>query len=233
VHADGAVHREGEVGAAEVSAPKKAGAARPARSPGARAGPGAKTGSPSRFIAFLRAINVGGHTVTMERLRTLFEGVGFRGVETFIASGNVVFEAASGDAAAIEKTIASRLEKALGYEVVTFVRTPAELAAIAEYEAFGAADVARGKAHCVGFLAEPLGKAAAAKLMALRTGVDDFRVHGREIHWLSRVWQSESAFSNAAFEKAVGVRATFRGVNTVRKMAAKYASPGRGGDGAR
>ena len=47
----------------------------------------------ARHIAFLRAINVGGHTVTMDRLRRLFGEMGFRGVETFIASGNVVFEA--------------------------------------------------------------------------------------------------------------------------------------------
>src|SRR5574341_155679 len=40
-----------------------------------------------RYIAFLRAINVGGHTVTMDRLRQLFEAMGFGGVETFIASG--------------------------------------------------------------------------------------------------------------------------------------------------
>ena len=43
-----------------------------------------------RYAAFLRAINVGGHIVKMDRLRTLFEAAGFRGVETFIASGNVV-----------------------------------------------------------------------------------------------------------------------------------------------
>lgn len=88
--------------------------------------------------------------------------------------------------------------------------------------------MARARTHCIGFLTEPLGKAAAAKLMALRTEVDDFRLHGREIHWLSRVGQSESVFSNAVFEKAVGVRATFRGINTVRKMAAKYGPPGNG-----
>ncbi len=65
--------------------------------------------------------------------------------------------------------------------------------------------------------------------MALRTEVDDFRVHGREIHWLCRVGQSESDFSNAVFEKTTGVRATFRNINTVRKLAAKYAPPARGG----
>ena len=47
----------------------------------------------SRLFAFLRAINVGGRTVKMERLRREFEFLGFSGVDTFIASGNVIFEA--------------------------------------------------------------------------------------------------------------------------------------------
>jgi len=45
----------------------------------------------TRYIAFLRAINVGGHTVKMEHLRGIFESMGFSNVETFIASGNVIF----------------------------------------------------------------------------------------------------------------------------------------------
>ena len=44
-----------------------------------------------RLIAFLRAINVGGHTVTMMKLRKEFEALGLQDVETFIASGNVIF----------------------------------------------------------------------------------------------------------------------------------------------
>ena len=47
----------------------------------------------SRYVAFLRAINVGGHTVRMDALRRLFETWGGVNVETFISSGNVVFEA--------------------------------------------------------------------------------------------------------------------------------------------
>ncbi len=112
--------------------------------------PGAKGGA-ARHIAFLRAINVGGHTVTMDRLRRLFGKMGFRGVETFIASGNVVFDA-PGSTATAEKTIEAALGKALGYDVATFVRTPAELAAVTAYEAFDAADVARSRTQCVGFL---------------------------------------------------------------------------------
>ena len=55
-----------------------------------------------RYIAFLRAINVGGRVVTMSRLRDVFVGLGFRGVDTFIASGNVVFESRVTDTAALD-----------------------------------------------------------------------------------------------------------------------------------
>ncbi len=43
------------------------------------------------YVAFLRAINVGGHNVKMEVLRALFEAQGYADVATFIASGNVIF----------------------------------------------------------------------------------------------------------------------------------------------
>ena len=87
----------------------------------------------SRWIAFLRAINVGGHTVKMNHLRQLFESLGYSSVETFIASGNVVFEAASKNAGMLEKKIENGLREALDYEVATFIRTDAELADIANY----------------------------------------------------------------------------------------------------
>ena len=58
-----------------------------------------------KYAAFLRAINVGGHIVKMDRLRTLFEAAGFRGAETFIASGNVVFESSRKSAADLERAI--------------------------------------------------------------------------------------------------------------------------------
>jgi Protein of unknown function (DUF1697) len=78
-----------------------------------------------RFVAFLRAINVGGRNVTMAALRAQFEALGFSNVETFIASGNVIFEAASRDSAALHRKIEAHLAKSLGHEVSTFVRTDA------------------------------------------------------------------------------------------------------------
>ena len=72
-----------------------------------------------KYFAFLRAINVGGHTVKMDYLRALFEALGFANVETFIASGNVIFETKSKDTNALQREIEKHLHQALGYEVAT------------------------------------------------------------------------------------------------------------------
>ena len=47
----------------------------------------------TRHIAFLRAINITGRTIKMDRLRALFAELGLANVATFIASGNVLFDA--------------------------------------------------------------------------------------------------------------------------------------------
>lgn len=175
-----------------------------------------------RFIAFLRAINVGGHTVRMEHLRQLFESLGFSKVETFIASGNVLFESRTTNARTLEAKIEKGLLEALGYEVATFVRTVDELAAIADYVPFPQAELDAAAALNIGFLHDPLDDQSKRRLMALRTLIDDFHVHGREIYWLCRRKQSESTISNNVLQKALGRETTFRGANTIRKIAAKY-----------
>lgn len=166
------------------------------------------------YVAFLRAINVGGHTVKMDHLRSVFESLGFARVETFIASGNVLFQSPSADTPALEARVESGLRAALGYEVATFIRTPSELAAVAAYQPIA-------PTLNIAFLKEPPDPASVARLIALRTDIDDFQVRGREVFWLCRVKQSESTFSNAALEKAIRRPATLRGAATVRKLADK------------
>ena len=78
----------------------------------------------SKYFAFLRAINVGGHTIKMEALRNLFEECGFTRVETFIASGNVIFETDSHNSEELTKIIEAHLLSELGFGVAVFLRTP-------------------------------------------------------------------------------------------------------------
>jgi uncharacterized protein (DUF1697 family) len=176
----------------------------------------------TRVVAFLRAINVGGRNVKMAELRRHFEALGLTDVETFIASGNVIFTPRTTNTKALEKKIEARLRAALGYEVHTFVRTLADVAAIARYEPFDHSRMQSAGALYVGFLAEPLGAAGTKAVMAMKTAIDEFHVHGRELYWLCQQGQSQSTFSNARFEKTLAVRATFRGARTVAQLAARY-----------
>src|SRR5688572_13292534 len=105
-----------------------------------------------RYVAFLRAINVGGHTVRMEALRRHFESIGATNVETFIASGNVIFETARGNADALERAIEDHLRMALGFPVGTFLRTIPELAAVAAHAPFPESELAKGATMYVAFL---------------------------------------------------------------------------------
>ncbi|HYP29838.1 MAG TPA: DUF1697 domain-containing protein [Blastocatellia bacterium] len=178
-----------------------------------------------KYVAFLRAINVGGHTVKMDRLRALFEAMGFSNVETFIASGNVIFDSPSKNTKSLEKKIEDRLQTALGYEVATFVRTLPELAAVADYKPFSDAELnADGNTLYVAFLPGRPAEEAERRLLSFATESDDFHVSGREAYWLRRGKISESDFSGATLAKTLGMQATMRNSSTVRKIASKYSA---------
>ena len=176
-----------------------------------------------KYVAFLRAINVGGHTVKMDYLRSLFAALGFTNVETFIASGNVIFDSPSKSTKALEKKIEASLHQTLGYAVAAFIRSTSELADVASYEPFSDAELnAPGHALYIGFMAASPSDAAKQKLLALGLKLNDFHLHGREVYWLLRTKFSDSEFSGARLEKTLGLPVTLRNSTTVKKLAAKY-----------
>ncbi len=179
----------------------------------------------SRLIAFLRAINVGGHVVKMERLRALFAELGYQQVETFIASGNVIFAAPPEPPAALEQAIEAHLQGALGYEVTTFIRSDAELAVVAGRQPFPADELALpGASLFVSFMKALPAAATQERVLALRNPVDDFAFHGREFYWLRRTREQESITDRPQFARAFGGEGlgTMRNITTVRRLAAKY-----------
>jgi len=176
------------------------------------------------YVAFLRGINLGNRRIKMEQLRALFEALKFQEVSTFIASGNVLFASKMADARDVENSIQRHLEKSLGYAVDTFVRTRAELAAVAAFQPFSKVDLedSANTVH-VGFLKEPLGSAAQRGLLACGTEVDEFSVEGREYYWLCRIKTNESKVWTSPSMKAVKLpSATMRNLTMIRKMAALF-----------
>lgn len=175
-----------------------------------------------RYVAFLRAINVGGHIVKMNVLKEQFEALGFSDVETFIASGNVLFSSRSTSVAALEQKIEKRLKATLGYEVATFVRTCDEVSAVAAHEPFPPAALRTAVSLWVGFIAAPLPASEQAALRALETPLHSFHVNGREIYWLRRTKEMDSRLSNGTVERALKTRCTFRGINTVQRLTSRW-----------
>lgn len=181
-----------------------------------------------KYVAFLRAFNVGGRTIKMEALRTHFSALGFIGVETFIASGNVIFGSEIAQASAIEERIETGLSQALGYRVETLVRTVEQVAEVARYVPFPGEDVdGPGSSLYVMFVRDRLPETASAALVALGTDVDAFHVHGSEVYWWCRTRISESPlFSGVAAGRIIKATATTRNITTVRKLAGKYGPAG-------
>ena len=159
----------------------------------------------------------------MDHLRTLFEALGFSNVETFIASGNVIFDSKSKSTRALEKKIEAFLQEKLGYAVVTFIRSTVEVATIAGYEPFDAADPrAERNVVYIAFLADAPAEETKQKLLSFATEDDELHVSGREVYWRSHKQMSESEFSGARLEKILGVPATLRNFTTIKRLGSKY-----------
>ena len=175
-----------------------------------------------RYVAFLRAVNVGGRVVKMPVLKKAFESLRLSNVETFIASGNVVFETTAADMLKLERRIERQLRGALGYEVTTFVRSVPEVSAIARLAPFPESALTHGAQIYVGFLAGEPERAARTHLLSLASAIDDFHLTRREVLWLCRKDLEGSRSVGPPFEKVLGMRATFRNARTVSRIAAKY-----------
>src|SRR5215469_2949527 len=175
-----------------------------------------------RLFAFLRAINAGpGRVVKMNVLRNAFESLGFVRVATFLGSGNIVFETRAKDVGALERKVERTLQQTLGYPVPVFIRTYAELKEIASLEPFDPSETCGADLNII-LLANRVNERCKAKLLALKTETDGFRVRGREIYWWRRQKPDTSLFATVPLAKVLRVPFTIRGTNTIRKLVAKW-----------
>jgi uncharacterized protein (DUF1697 family) len=172
-----------------------------------------------RYAAFLRAVNLGkNRRVTSERLKALFEEVGAEDVATFRTSGNVVFEAPRD----MVRDLEQHLEKALGHEMVIFLRTAAEVKEIAGRTPFPAkaVEASKGKLQVALFEKKPTA-AVQKKALALASDEDRLSFGKRELYWLPSGGYADSALDRNALDELIGPT-TVRTKGTVEQLAAKY-----------
>jgi uncharacterized protein (DUF1697 family) len=179
----------------------------------------------SRYVAFLRGMNVGGHRLTNDELRAQFTSMGFSEVATFRASGNVVFATEDGgqrEHNALQERIEAGLADSLGYAVPTFIRDAAAVRAIAAKAPFDAERLSSsaGKLQ-VALLTAPAPPGARADLQSLAGARDGVVFDDRELYWLPSAGVLESALDMKRIESLLGPM-TMRTKGTIEQIASRH-----------
>lgn len=170
----------------------------------------------SQNVALLRGINVGGHRrLPMAELRELCASLGWTQVKTYIASGNVWFEANQPRADALASAIADKY----GYDVPVILRTLGQLAAALAASPYSEQAAADPKSVHVVFLSAVPDADKVAALDPDRSPGDRFEVVGAEVHVHFAGASHSSKISLDWLERGLGVRASGRNWRTVERLA--------------
>jgi uncharacterized protein (DUF1697 family) len=172
-----------------------------------------------RYVALLRGLNVGAHNrIKMPDLVTVFADAGCTALETFIQSGNVLFEANAALASELPTLVAAALEKDFGITSPVVLRDGKALAAVVKGNPFLRRGEDLATLH-VGFLAA---KPQAARVKALdpaRSPPDEFEVKGQEIYVHAPHGLGRTKLTNAWFDAQLATVSTVRNWNTVLELA--------------
>jgi uncharacterized protein (DUF1697 family) len=167
---------------------------------------------PATHVALLRGINVGGkNKLPMKSLAAMFVAAGCKDVQTYIQSGNVVFQASDEVARMLPERVGRAVEAEFGFPVRLVLRTAAQMRTVVTANPFDSADL-------VYFLADTPSASDIAKLDPMRSPPDTFRVVGDEIYLQVPTGLADTKLTNAYFDSRLKTMCTGRNWNTVRKL---------------
>lgn len=171
------------------------------------------------FISLLRGINVSGQKkIRMDELRSLYESLGLGNVQSYLQSGNVVFESKSGDEASLSRQIEAQIEQFYGYSVPVLLREPFDFKRIITGNEFiqdRSEDPAR--LYVTFLYREPTGQEL-SNLDNPGIAGEKFIVGEKEIYLFCPNGYGTTKLSNNFFEKKLNIPATTRNWNTVNAL---------------
>jgi uncharacterized protein (DUF1697 family) len=171
------------------------------------------------LVSMIRGINVAGsRPLKMDRLRGIHEDLGYRGVRTYLQSGNVVFEAADADADRHGDAIERRIMRDCGYEVAVAVRSSRAMTkALASNPLLGRAKVDPKFLHAT-FLVRPGGRPSLAGVdLPLAKGEEAILV-GDIVYVYCPLGYGITKINNNFFERKLSARGTTRNWQTVSAL---------------
>lgn len=169
------------------------------------------------FIALLRGINVGGsHILPMKDLRAILAECGAKEPRTLIQSGNCLFELETKKSAGLGRRLAARIEQDFGFSPHAMVMPLADLQHCLDQIPF---DPEEPKMLHVWFLSETPLAPDMELIASLKAPSEAYELHERwfYLHAPEGIGRSKLA---GKVEKALGVQATARNLNTLQKLLA-------------
>jgi len=172
----------------------------------------------TRFVALLRAVNVGGNNkIPMPELRALLESMGYSKVASYIQSGNIVFDSPARTSGALVAPIEAAIAQTFRVRIAVIVRSARELNAAIDANPFRG--VAPDQSVHIAFLDKPPDPARVATIDANRFLPDEFAIVGRDAYLHLPNGVGTSKLPAALLVKMAPSVATIRNWNTVSKLA--------------
>ena len=170
-----------------------------------------------RYVALLRAVNVGGAKLPMTELREVCADLGWERAETYIQSGNVVFEA-SGQPAALEAALERAVADRFGFERPVIVRSARQWAVYAKGSPFPEAERNEPNRLMLALSKAPP-RAEAPALLAARALAGERVILKGDALWVHYPGGAGTTkLTPALFDKAAGSPVTQRNWRTVLKL---------------
>ena len=170
------------------------------------------------YIALLRGINVGGkNKLPMLALAALFTESGCRDVQTYIQSGNIIFQAAPEIADALPAQITALIAERYSLHVPVILRTAEQLAEAFHHNPFLAQGLSAETLHVM-FLADLPSPEKVAALDPNRSAPDAFVVQDRDIYLYLPSGVADTKLANAYFDAKLATVSTSRNWKTVTKL---------------
>jgi uncharacterized protein (DUF1697 family) len=171
------------------------------------------------IISLLRAVNLGPHNkVKMDTLRELYESLGLRGAQTYVQSGNVVFQTEAKDLARLQKRIENAIEESFGFCTGVVLRSSVELKDIIRRNPFAKRSGIEPNKLVVSFLTGEPGPESKEKIAQIKVGPEEMHLDGRELYIYYAKGIGTSKLTPAVLERALKMSGTARNWNTVTKL---------------
>lgn len=169
------------------------------------------------YILFLRGINVGGkNPLPMKELVAVLEGLGSQKVNTYIQSGNAVFESRDKDVSRLSREISAEIKKRRGFEPHVLLLKLKDLERAITENPFPEAETDPQVLH-VGFLASSPRNPNLKMLESIKSNSERFRLIDNLFYLHAPEGVGRSKLSTNA-EKFLGVPMTDRNWRTVLKV---------------